>query len=203
MGTTSPAELVAAGLAQCHPTCLACHQRCSAVPLEPSRCHQPYLSSSAWWLSSPGAEPLCCHQLGFSSKHSWPRGCLEQPEHTDFFSSFLDETVHAAQGRAPSQCPSEVIAVPVSTSAMQAALSSHFVFQGRSLSEQALCHVVCVTEQCVLACIRKVVLCAAPGSWSRVILWSVDKFGAFGDSQRDSCFPIFLLPENFFRRKCI
>lgn len=106
------------------------------------------------------AEPLCCHPLGFSSNHSWPRSCQEQLEVWISSPVFRTETVGAAQGRAQSRCPSEVLAVPVNTSCMQAGLSSHFVFQGRSLSEEVLWF--CVTEQCVLACVCKVVFGAAP-----------------------------------------
>lgn len=130
-----------------------------AVLLELSRCHQPYLSSSAG-VAQLRVEPLCCHPLWFSSNHSWPRSCQEQLEVWISSPVFRTETVGAAQGRAQSWRLSEVLAVPVNTSCTQAGLSSHFVFQGRSLSEEVLWF--CVTEQCVLACVREVVFGAAP-----------------------------------------
>lgn len=189
---------MAAGLAQCHPTCLACHQRAGAVPLELSRCHQRYLSSSPLRLS------LCAATSSASARHSCPRSCQEQPELSDFCCCFQDETVHAARGRARSQRPSEVIAAPVNSSCMQAGLSSHFVFQGRSLSEEVLCHVLCVTEQRVLACIKLYFVQPqglGPGLFCGVLI-SLGIFGTAREIPSSNFFTTreYLLKKNGFRQ---
>lgn len=148
------AEALAAGLAQRQPTSLACQQRCSCCALGAEQV-SPALSLLICWGGSAPLGLRLCAATSSALAQTTPGSGAAVSSRSIWISSpvFRTETVQAAQGRARCQCPSEVLAVPVNTSCTQAGLSSHFVFQGRSLSEEVLCHTLCHRAGCTCLCV--------------------------------------------------